>query len=122
MNINDIFKTATVSSIFLFTACSAILPYENEFSCSAGSKISHCDNVTNIYNKIENDEIETAKSKKKNIKSEKIQQNNLEKENHELKLLLKATQAEKLRSDRKTIVLEGDYLTEDKKYEKNGDF
>lgn len=102
-------------TVGFLVACSAIFPYSNEFACSGGSNISYCNSATDIYNKIESGEIKTAQNKQ-NKTNEKTTTNDLIQENHDLKMLLKATQAEKLRSDRKYIILEGDYLNN---YEKN---
>lgn len=114
-NILKISISATV--LFLITNCSAISPYKNDFKCRGGADISYCMSVSDIYTKSEEtnnfkeekkEQIQKAKKKSKSV----IEKENdfYKQENHKLKVIVKSIEAEKLRSDRKFLLLEGNHI------------
>ncbi|ULO03835.1 hypothetical protein [Campylobacter sp. RM12651] len=108
-------KYLLYSSIVIFTlsfnACSIINPYHNEFKCSGGSNVSYCASVTNVYE--HRKDLENQKELIK-YENQSLNTNNnsldLIKENKDLKLVIQSKEIERLRSDKKVILIENNYL------------
>lgn len=111
-----VFTSSLVAFALSTSACSVINPYHNNFKCSGGSNISYCASVTKVYE--HRKELEKEKEHKQEIAQEEVANVDLNKEIQDLKLIIQSKEIERLRSDRKVILIEGNYLNNKEKENK----